>query len=123
MNRSHPTEQSFTCSRIEPSCGIQTLPPPSHGPTHRGTTRTTPGLDSSVREVLLHPFPVLFPADLGPPGARDLHQPLHLVIRQPRLDQFLQSRKKHLLEELAHLVGNLPVERLSGDGRLLLLLA
>src|SRR5262245_17891479 len=68
------------------------------------------------------PLPELLTADLRPPRARDLHEPLHLVVRLPRLDQLPDSGQEHLVEELAHLVGDLLVERLSGDRCLFLLL-
>src|SRR5271157_4312054 len=76
---------------------------------------------SSFREERTYPVLELLARDLGTPGARDFHQPLHLVIRQPRLDQLLQNRKKHVVEELTHLIGNLLVERFGGDRRLFLL--
>jgi len=77
---------------------------------------------SSFREIRTNPLLELHALDLGTPGARDLHYAFHLIVREPRLDQFLQIRKKHVVEELTHLMGNLLVERLGGDGRLFLLL-
>src|SRR5208337_5496281 len=77
---------------------------------------------SSFREIRTNPLLELHALDLGTPGARDLHYAFHLIVREPRLDQFLQIRKKHVVEELTHLTGDLLVERLGGDGRLFLLL-
>src|SRR5512135_1654833 len=91
------------------------MPPDTSLPKEADTPR--PG---SVGKVLARPLPELLPRDLCTPGRRDLHEPLHVVVGETRLDQFLHRRKKHLVKEPAHLVGDLLVERLRGDRGLFL---
>ena len=76
----------------------------------------------SFREIRLYPLLELLTRDLGTPGPWDFHQPLHVFVGAAGFDQFLHTRKKHILEELAHLVRDLLVERLGSDGRLFLFL-
>src|SRR5271157_867057 len=76
---------------------------------------------SSFREERTYPVLELLARDLGTPGTRYPYHAFHLIVGEPRLDQFLQIRKKYVVEELAHLMGDLFVERLGGDRRLFLL--
>src|SRR4051794_38607651 len=75
-----------------------------------------------LRLELRGPLPEQPSADLRPPGRRDLHKPLHVVVGQPGFDQLLHEGQGPLAEEPAHLVGDLMVERLGGDRHLFLLL-
>src|SRR5688572_9563711 len=49
-------------------------------------------------------------ADPGPPRGPDLHRPLHLLVGEPGLDQPPHRRQGHVVEEAAHLDGDLLVE-------------
>src|SRR5512135_717643 len=91
------------------------MPPDTSIPKGADTPR--PG---SVGKILARPLPELLPRDLRTPGRRDLHEPFHVVVGETRLDQSLHRRKKHLVKEPAHLVGDLRVERLRGDRGLFL---
>ena len=77
---------------------------------------------SSFREIRTYPLLELLPFDLGTQGTRYPYHAFHLIVREPRLDQFHQIRKKHIVEKPAHLVSDPLVERFGGDGRLFLLL-
>jgi hypothetical protein len=73
------------------------------------------------RLELRHSLHELLSADLGTPGAWYLDQPFHVFIRAAGFNQYLHTRKKHLVKELAHLASNLFVEGLGSDRRLFLL--